>query len=321
VFDLDNERASWEALVGAFAMGEPQLAVRAGEILLPRLARIARPAPATEALAAGEIQTPDVSRPGPVPAASELDPRGTVLITGGTGVLGREVVRHLVAEHGVRSVLLASRRGPEAEGALELERELEELDVRVTVAACDVSDRRQLAALIERVPKEYPLSAVVHAAGVLDDGVIESLTAERIDGVLAAKADAAWYLHELTEHLDLRAFVMFSSAAGVLGSAGQGNYAAANAFLDGLAAYRNARGLPAVSVAWGLWGQASGMAGALAEADLRRLERTGIEALSTKEGLEMFDAAWEARETLLVAVRMSATKLRAHARAGELPPA
>jgi acyl transferase domain-containing protein len=298
LIDLDGERASWEALAAALALGEPQLAVRAGRTLVPRLARAAPSA-------AGEE---------PV-----FDAYGTVLITGGTGELGSAVARHLVAERGVRSIVLASRRGRAAEGAPELERELVGLGADVAIAACDATNREQLAALIERVPADRPLSGVVHAAGVLDDGVIDSLTAARIDGVLSAKADAAWHLHELTEQLDLRAFVLFSSAASTFGSPGQGNYAAANAFLDGLAAYRRARGLPAVSVAWGLWEQASGMTGALAEADLARMQRSGFQALSTAQGLELLDAACDAEETLLVAARLNGSRLREFARAGVLP--
>ncbi|MGA2164670.1 MAG: SDR family NAD(P)-dependent oxidoreductase [Solirubrobacteraceae bacterium] len=298
--DSDDDPTSRQALDTALVLGEPQLALRAGVVLVPRLVRAA---------------PPEEER------APAFDERGTVLITGGTGMLGGVVARHLVAERGVRNIVLASRRGGEAEGAAELERELVELGAEVTIAACDVADRAQLAALLERIPAERPLRGVVHAAGVLDDGVIDSLTPERIDGVLAAKADAAWHLHELTADLDLGAFVLFSSAAGTFGSAGQGNYAAANAFLDGLAAHRHAQGLPATSVAWGLWGddQASGMAGRLSDADRARMEWAGFQALAPAEGLDLFDAACAGEESLLVAARLSAARLRAHARARALP--
>jgi acyl transferase domain-containing protein/NADP-dependent 3-hydroxy acid dehydrogenase YdfG/acyl carrier protein len=339
--DLDGEPASRQALTAALALGEPQLAIRAGAALVPRLVRAApapRPesAPSLESAPVPERALPRESAPPPesvpmpesaLPPESASSPerapafgeQGTVLITGGTGTLGGLVARHLVAERGVRSLVLASRQGIEADGAAELERELHELGAEVTIAACDVADRAQLAALLAAVPAERPLRGVVHAAGTLDDGVIDSLSAARIDGVLAAKADAAWHLHELTAPLDLRAFVLFSSAAGTFGSPGQGSYAAANAFLDGLAAHRRARGLPAVSVAWGLWEQSSGISGALSEADIGRLERSGFGALSTARGLELLDAAGAAESPLLVATHLNGARLRAAARAGTLP--
>ena len=211
--------------------------------------------------------------------------QGTVLITGGTGGLGAQVARHLVAEHGARSLVLTSRRGLEAQGARELQVELESLGARVSVKACDVADRGQLADLLGSLAQTHePLRGIVHAAGVLDDGVIESLTPERIDRVLAPKVDGAWHLHELTEHLDLSAFVLFSSAAGVLGWAAQGNYAAANTFLDSLAEHRRARGLPATSLAWGQWAKSSGMTGHLSETDHSRLRRSGSQGVLLRGG-------------------------------------
>ena len=197
--------------------------------------------------------------------------------------------------------------------------ELEGLGAVVRVAACDVSVRGELEGLLESVEVEHPLCGVVHAAGVLDDGVIGGLTGERLREVLAAKADAAWYLHELTERMDLSMFVLFSSAAGVFGSPGQGSYAAANAFLDGLAGYRRARGLPGVSLAWGLWEQASGLTGGLRELDLARLARSGMRPLSSEEGLRLFDSALRVGESLVVPVPLELSALRAQARAGVLP--
>ena len=314
--DSDGEPASRQALDAALALGEPQLALRAGAALVPRLARAAPPLSPT---ALPESPTEPLAPPAGERAPA-FDAQGTVLITGATGMLGGLVARHLVAEHGVRSLVLASRRGIEAEGAAELERDLRELGAEMTIAACDVAVREQVAALLQRIPADRPLRGVVHAAGVLDDGVIDSLTPARIDGVMAAKGDAAWHLHELTEGMDLGAFVLFSSAAGTLGSPGQGNYAAANAFLDGLAAHRRARGLPATSVAWGLWGhQAGGMAGRLGDADRARLEWAGFQALAPAEGLALFDAACAQDEPLVVAAGLSSARLRAHARAGALP--
>ncbi|MEO3797854.1 SDR family NAD(P)-dependent oxidoreductase [Nonomuraea sp. B10E15] len=275
--DADTDRLDPAVVGQALATGEPQLAIRGGELLAPRLGRAA-----------------DLAEPEPV-----FGPDGTVLITGGTGGLGALVARHLVTEHEVRRLLLVSRRGPDAPGAADLAAELSELGAEVDVAACDVADRDALARLLEGVDE---LAGVVHTAGVLDDGVVTSLSGERLDRVLGPKADAAWHLHELTRGLDLSAFVLFSSMAGVLGGAGQGNYAAANAFLDGLAQLRAAEGLAATSLAWGLWEQ-GGMSGELSEADLRRLARMGLAPLSADDGLALFDAAVPAGKALLIPAR------------------
>ncbi len=277
------------------------MAIRGGEVLAPRLAR----APGEEARGAE--------------GAGVLDPGRSVLVTGGTGVLGGLVARHLVAEHGVRSVVLASRRGLDAPGAAELRDELEQLGARVVVVACDVSDREQVVRLLAEVPEELPLGAVVHTAAVLDDGVIGSLSPARLEGVLAAKADAAWHLHELTRDMELDAFVLFSSGAGVVGAPGQGNYAAANALLDALAAHRRARGLAGVSIAWGLWEPESGLTGGLGEVDRARLRRAGVLGLSSGEGLALFDRACASGEPLLVGMRLDVGVLRGQARAGLLP--
>ncbi|QFY11925.1 SDR family NAD(P)-dependent oxidoreductase [Nonomuraea phyllanthi] len=275
------------------AVGESQVRVVEGRLLVPRLARRKAVCPVVE-----------------LP--------GTVLVTGGTGGLGALVARRLVERHGVRDLLLVSRRGPSAPGVGELVAGLEELGARVAVRACDVSDRGELASVLASVPE---LSGVVHAAGVLDDALVEDLTPDRIAGVLGPKADAAWHLHELTRDRPLSAFVLFSSLAGVLGNAGQGNYAAANAFLDALAVHRHEHGLPAVSVAWGLWDTESGMTGGLSQADLARLARGGIAPLSAEQGLELFDAALAAAEPVMVAARWNGAGLRTRAENGDLPPA
>ncbi|NEA51497.1 SDR family NAD(P)-dependent oxidoreductase [Streptomyces sp. SID10815] len=248
------------------------------------------------------------------------DPEGTVLITGGTGSLGALVARHLVTEHGVRNLLLAGRRGPDAPGARELAADLTARGATVTVAACDAADRDALARLLDSVPATAPLTAVVHTAGVVDDGVLGALTPERMATVLRPKADAALNLHELTRHLDLAAWVLFSSAAGVLGNPGQANYAAANSFLDGLARLRHSEGLPAVSLAWGLWAHASDMTGALAETDLRRTERDGMLGLTAEEGLALLDAALTAGQPALAPARLDPSVLRGRAATGGLPP-
>nr|BBJ48547.1 hypothetical protein SAVMC3_11760 [Streptomyces avermitilis] len=255
------------------ACGEPQLAVRGERVLAARLTRLESPV--------------DVSGREVLPWLSG----GSVLVTGGTGVLGAAVARHLAGVCGVRDLLLVSRRGPDAPGAEGLRAELAALGAEVRIVACDVGERREVVRLLEGVPAGCPLTGVVHAAGVLDDATIASLTPERLGTVFAAKVDAALLLDELTRGMELSAFVLFSSAAGILGSAGQGNYAAANAALDALAYRRRAAGLPGVSLAWGLWEEASGMTGHLAGTDHRRIIRSGLHPMSTPDALALFDAA------------------------------
>ncbi|HEV7614885.1 MAG TPA: SDR family NAD(P)-dependent oxidoreductase, partial [Solirubrobacterales bacterium] len=295
LIDTDASEASTEALAGALQSDEPQLAIRSGELLAPRLRRTQ--APERQELA--------------------FDPNRTALITGATGTLGSLTARHLVEAHGVRHLLLISRQGPEAEGATELKQELEALGATVEIAACDVSDRAQLKALLTSIPDEHPLGAVIHAAGALDDATIGSLDPERLKRVFAPKLDAAWHLHELTEQMELSEFVLFSSAAATLGSPGQGNYAAANAFLDSLAAYRQARGLPATSIAWGLWEEASALTETV---DRQRMSRAGIEVISSERGLELFDASLAMGESFALAAPLDRGALRVAAKAGVLPP-
>ncbi|WEV24711.1 SDR family NAD(P)-dependent oxidoreductase [Streptomyces sp. 71268] len=289
------------ALRAALTAEEPQVAVRDGRVLAARLARVV---PAEEL---------------PEPGTPPFDGRGTVLITGGTGGLGALLARHLVVEHGVRSLVLTSRRGVDAPGAVELVAELAGLGAQARVVACDVADRVAVEGVLAGIGSEYPLSAVVHAAGVLDDGVVESLTPERVDRVLRPKVDAALHLHELTRDLDLSAFVVFSSASSNFGGGGQANYAAANAFLDALAHQRRGLGLPAVSLAWGMWEQRSEMTGDLGEADLQRIARAGLNALSSREGLALFDDALRTDETVLVPTHVDLAALRAQAHTGDIP--
>ncbi|WP_451916707.1 SDR family NAD(P)-dependent oxidoreductase [Actinoplanes siamensis] len=235
---------------------------------------------------------------------------GTVLITGGTGGLGSLVARHLVTEHGVRSLLLASRRGPAADGVPELVAELEGAGAAVRVVACDIADPGAVADLLTGLPGRYPLTAVVHAAGVLADGTLESLTGESVDRVLRAKVAGAVNLHELTKDRPLSAFLQFSALAGTLGTAGQANYAAANGFLDGLAAARRAAGGVATSLCWGWWEQSSGMTGNLDQADLSRLRRMGIGPLPTPTALAVFDAARTLDKAVLIPARIDRAALR-----------
>ena len=290
------------ATLGSDAPGsdEPEVALRDGAVFGLRLARL-----------------PAVS---PGPAASRAGAPGTVLVTGGTGALGGLTARHLAATGRARQLLLASRTGPAAPGAAGLAAGIAAAGAAARVAACDASDKGALAALLGSVPQDCPLTGVIHTAGVLDDGVITSLTPARVEAVLRAKAAAAWHLHELTRERDLTEFVLFSSAAGVLGSPGQGNYAAGNAFLNALAARRRSEGLPAVAVAWGPWEQAGGMAGRLGAGDLQRMARGGVGALAVGEGLALLDAALAREEALLVAARMDVAGIRARAVRGDDVP-
>ncbi|MDQ0578399.1 SDR family NAD(P)-dependent oxidoreductase [Streptomyces rishiriensis] len=281
----------------AVATGEPRVRVRGGVAFAPRLRR----APLAEGTRRG------------------LNLDGTVLVTGGTGTLGRLVARHLATEHGVRHLLLASRSGPDAEGAAALYEELTDLGTTVTITACDTADRDAVGALLAAISDAHPLTAVVHTAGVLDDGVVTALTPDRFDTVLRPKLDAALHLHELTRDADLAAFVLFSSAAGVLGNPGQGNYAAANASLDALALHRHRSGLPGTSLAWGYWNDASGMTRHLGATDLHRTRRLGMVGLSAADGLALLDTALRAGDetpAALVATRFDLPALRASARAG-----
>ncbi|CAN3985616.1 Modular polyketide synthase [Kitasatospora purpeofusca] len=298
LLDLDAHGTPPAVLAEALASGEPQLAIRAGAVHIARLARV--PLAATG-------RTPGWGGD------------GTVLITGGTGAIGAHVARHLVAEHGVRHLLLTSRSGPAADGAAELLAELAALGAHAEITACDAADRDALAALLAALPPAHPLTGVVHAAGVLADGVVADMTPEQLDLVLRPKVDAAINLHELTAGLDLTEFVLFSSIAGVFGGMGQGNYAAANAFLDALAHRRRADGLPGRSLAWGLWANSTGMTGGLTEADLRRIARGGIVAFDPAQGLALFDTAGTLDEPVVLPLRLDTEAVRAQAATGGVP--
>ncbi len=245
---------------------------------------------------------------------------GTVVITGGTGMAGSALARHVVANHGVRNLVLIGRRGPDAPGAAELAAELSAGGAEVSIVACDAADRAALAKVLADIPVQHPLSAVIHTAGVLDDAVVTSLTPERVDAVLRAKVDTAWNLHELTKDSNLSAFVMFSSMAGLVGSSGQANYAAANSFLDGLAVHRRTRGLPAISLGWGLWDQTSSMTGELAAVDFARFARDGIVAMTSTQALQLLDTAMVIDEPFLLPAHIDITALRAKFDGGTLPP-
>ncbi|MGW5449872.1 type I polyketide synthase [Streptomyces asiaticus] len=301
LFDADPaDPAGVEPVLGlVLASGEPQIALRATTLFVPRLARTTG-------------RGPDV------PAV--FGPEGTVLVTGGTGSLGGLVARHLVAEHGVRHLMLVSRRGPNAEGAEELVAELTEQGAAVSVVACDVSDRDQVADLLASVPAEHRLTGVVHTAGVTDDGVIGTLTPERLAAVFAPKVDAVRNLDELTRGLDLDAFVAYSSVSAVFMGAGSGSYAAANAFLEGVMASRRTAGLPGLSLAWGLWEQTTGMAAGIDDLTRTRMSRRGgLLAMTPAEGMALFDAAVGSGRALLVPAKLDLREVRAGAAGGGVP--
>ncbi|MFL6122908.1 type I polyketide synthase, partial [Actinophytocola sp.] len=279
--DIDGDAASHEVLGAAIATGEPQLTIRAGEVSVPRLARAE---PSTD--------------------EGRVDTSGTVLVTGAVGGLGELVARHLVTNHGARNLVLVSRRGPAADGAAELVADLTEAGATVRLEACDVTDRAALAALLSTVAD---LTAVLHTAGVVDDGVVTALTRDQFDRVLAVKVDAALHLHELAPTAQL---VLFAAAAGVLGNPGQANYAAGNAFLDALATHRHAQGLPGKSLDWGLWAEETGMAGRLSEMDIARIRRGGAVAMTAADGLALFDAAMADPNPVLVPITLDLAALR-----------
>jgi len=301
LIDVDGTEESWSVLSAALARAavEPRMAIRGGRLLAPRLVRV---------------------RGDDAIDARSIDPETTVLITGGTSGLGALVARHLANRHHVRHLLLASRRGEAADGAQELRKELEGMGCEVTIAACDVADPDQLAAMLDSIPAAHPLGALIHSAAALDNGVLGSLNAARLEAVLRPKVDAAWHLHEATKDLDLSQFVLFSSVAGILGHVAQANYAAGNVFLDALAAHRRTHGLTATSLAWGGWLLESNLFGELSDAGRVHVERQGVGAMTPDEGLEHFDRARAIGAPLLAPVRLDRAALRRRAEAGSLPP-
>ncbi|WSQ06577.1 AMP-binding protein [Streptomyces sp. NBC_01231] len=288
--DTDMSKPAWRALSKVAGSDEPQWVLRKRAVRVPRLAR-------SVVDAVG----------GPLPLGAD----GAVLVTDGTSPLGGAVARHLVVDHGVRELLLTSRRGLAAPGAADIEAELTALGAHVTVAACDATDPEALAGLLAALPDGRPLKAVVHTADALDEAVITSLTPERLSAVLRPKVDAVLSLREATRDSDLSAFVVFSSAAGVLGAAGQGDNAAANAFLDAFAHQSHAQGLPVTSVAWGPWAETGAGAGTMT--------RGGMRPLPTEQGLQLLDEAWGAERSVTVAAQLDFSVLRELARTGDAP--
>jgi NADP-dependent 3-hydroxy acid dehydrogenase YdfG len=331
LLDLDTPAAVDQALPAAVTSGQPQIAVQAGRLRVPRLV------PATV-----KATPPDGTNAGRQGGAN-ADRRGTLLVTGASGALGRLVARTLVSAGKAERVELISRRGARAPGLGALAAELAGLGATAHVTACDAADRDSVAAVITAIPAETPLRGVIHAAGILDDGIIESLAPARVEAVMRPKVDGAWNLHELTKTLELDHFVLFSSMAGIWGNAGQGGYAAANTFLDALAAHRHRAGLPATSLAWGPWqidesgtargttddtagGASGGMAGRIEDAGWQRMARYGLRPLSSADGLARLEAVIERTPrdpdkvpALLVPVHLDLGVLRRHNGVG-LPP-
>ncbi|MCO5974061.1 SDR family NAD(P)-dependent oxidoreductase [Actinoallomurus sp. WRP6H-15] len=300
--DVDDWATTDALIAAALRTGQPELAIRGRQVLLPQLDRVASaPEHAASPLAGAPLA-------------------GTVLVTGATGTLGRLVARHLVHSYGARHLLLVSRQGPAAEGAAELVRGLTEAGAEVALAPCDVANRDALADLLAGIPPDRPLTAVIHTAGILDDATVAAMNPERLTAVMRPKATGAWLLHDLTRDAGPSAFVLFSSLAGTLGSPGQSGYGAANAFLDALASYRREAGLPATSLAWGLWSEASGMTGHLSDRDRARLNRAGIKPMTTETGLALLDASLAANRPTVVPAALDMPALRARAADGTLPP-
>ncbi|TGB19163.1 amino acid adenylation domain-containing protein [Streptomyces palmae] len=245
---------------------------------------------------------------------------GAVLVSGGVGDLGRRVARWLAGTHGVRDLVLTSRRGMDTPGARSLVAELAELGATATVVACDAADLDEVTAVMAQFDEERPLRGVVHAAGVLDDGALTALTPERFERVLRPKVDGVWHLHQLTQDLELDFFMMFSSIASVMGAPGQGNYAAANAFLDALAHLRRAKGLPAASVAFGPW-EGEGMAAGLSEVDRARFAQLGLDRLAPEEGLELVELAVRSSRALTMAAALDLNRVQHYYESrGGIPP-
>ncbi|MEU3262040.1 SDR family NAD(P)-dependent oxidoreductase, partial [Streptomyces albidoflavus] len=297
--DTDRDPESLRLLPAVAAGDEPQVALRAGQAHTPRLARATGRAEDTPVL---------------------FGPDSTVLLTGATGHIGRLLARRLVREHGVRRLVLVSRRGGEA--TRDLTAELAGEGCEVTTLGCDPADHDALRIALAGLGTDHALTAVVHAAGVLDDGTVTSLTPDQLTTVLRSKVDAAWNLHDLTRDEPLTAFVLMSSVSGVLGGAGQGNYAAANAFLDALAAHRAGLGLPGQSQAWGLWDQddhSGGMASGLDTTDRARLARLGVAPLPEEQALALFDRAVEEPAALTVPTRLDLRQVREQAESEGIP--
>ncbi|WP_280118926.1 beta-ketoacyl reductase, partial [Streptomyces marokkonensis] len=303
----DTPTALPHALHHAHTHHEPQLAIRQGHLHTPRLTR-------------HPTDQPTNNTTGNTTGNTTWNPHGTVLITGGTGTLAAHTARHLVTQHGVRHLLLASRTGPNAPGADQLREELQELGAHVTITACDVADPEATETLLHNLPPEHPLTAVIHTAGLIDMAPLLDLTPQQLHTVLRPKIDAAWNLHHATRHHDLDAFVLYSSLAATLASPGQANYAAANAYLDALAHHRRTLGLPATSLAWGPWADTNGMIRHLNTTTRNHTTRTGFPPLTTTHALHLLDTALTTHHPATTATHLNTTTLTTQAHNHTLPP-
>ncbi|MBU3863924.1 SDR family NAD(P)-dependent oxidoreductase [Streptomyces sp. 4503] len=296
---IDIDEHSHHTLPTALtATDQPQLALRDATAYTPHLAPAATPTPEPLTLA----------------------PEGTVLITGGTGTLGALTARHLITHHKARNLLLVSRQGTDAPGADRLSAELTRLGARIRIAACDAADRDQLATVLADIPADQPLTAVIHTAGALDDALLTDLTPERLGTVFRPKVDAITHLHDLTRDHDLAAFVIYSSATGALGTPGQANYAAANTYADALAQQRHAAGLPATSLAWGLWETTSALTAGMSTTHQQRTRHSGVIPLTDADGMRLLDTALTTHQPHLIPLKLDRTALRNSAASHTLPP-
>lgn len=302
--DLGKGEADLRLLAHCFMLeAEPECAVRHGQVYIPRMQRVQPWSPETQP---------------PNPRLVRRD--GAVLITGGTGGIGHRVARWLVEVHGIRDIILVSRRGMSAPGSEALVHDMAQLGATATVVAGDVADADSVRDILYLFKEDRPLRGVIHAAAIIDDGVISALTPSRCDAVLSPKVDGAWNLHKLTKNMDLDLFVLFSSISGVMGTAGQANYAAANTFLDSLAQLRRAENLPATSIAWGAW-EGEGMAAQLSETSRARYAQLGLDSLTSQDGLELLEQAVRRGRALHVAAAYDLDRLlKYYEDVGGIPP-
>jgi amino acid adenylation domain-containing protein/thioester reductase-like protein len=293
LLDLDKKELNAKALASCLMAGDwNECAFRNGQVFVPRMVHIESSQQGEQLLSRSLIRRD-----------------GAVLITGGTGGIGQSVARWLVKSHSVRDLVLISRRGMNAPDAEKFVHELASLGAKAVIAPCDIAEINDVKNIMTAFHKDRPLRGVIHTAGVIDDGVLSALTPRRCDTTFRPKSDGAWHLHELTKSMDLDIFVMFSSISGITGTAGQGNYAAANTFLDALAYLRRAENLPATSIAWGLW-SGNGMGSNLSETGHIRYANVGLHGLTPERGLKILEQSVCSGRALTVGAAYDVGRLR-----------